>query len=450
MSKKFSAWRVSAAVLTAQLCLPFMANATDPFASNNGLYPDPASWGKPYRTLNFNYPSQVPPSAWLKRAPRVPLSTAKAEDYVNQLKRFVEPTLRKMIEEPQAWDPAAMGWYDMPWMASGDAENGRDPILGSFTGQVLLKKTFASSGLKTDIQNHTVIYYDATAASMLKKLWANPFKPDRAAVSFPEGSMVIKAGAVSATPAQWPILDGAATWTIYRPDVSQVIAHNSGQAVTWQPKLTPLRALQFDIIVKDSVASPQTGWVFTTFIYDKSAPGQGPWDKFVPLGAMWGNDPQFARYPGGRDPNGAALRETWRNPKAPLYSSATLGWGGRLSGPIDVSERHDVVVTSGKVLPVTSASSCLSCHGTAQFPFMSNLYPSPNQTFPPDGQPFPMFEPGSASWAKWFQNKPGKQPQNVYVGSVGLDYDMLVMFALAEFDAASGNDLYLQRRMKIH
>lgn len=417
----------------------------DPLASNNGFYPAPKDWSRPFRTVNLAYPDKPVASAWLRQAPRERLTPATAPAYMAALKNHVAGSLRGMFEAPHGWQPADHGWYDMPWMATAtDPSGGREPLLASFTGQVLLQSTFADSGLTTDIQNHTVIYYDATAATLLKKLWANPFKPDRSVVSFPEGSLIVKAGAVTATPAQWPVLEGAAVWSVYRPPVpSKADANPSARVI-------PLRALQFDIIVKDSVASPQTGWVFMTYIHDRRAPGQSPWDKLVPLGAQWGNDPQWARTPQGRDPQGSPLKETWLNPMAPRYSQATLGWGGRLSGPIDVSERHNVLLTSGQQLPKANVSSCLSCHGTAQSPFLSNLYPSPNRAFPPDGSLFPMFEPGSREWARWFQNRPGRQPQDAYQGSVGLDYDMLIMFALAEADAATGNTAHLPRRFKVH
>jgi hypothetical protein len=449
MSMFKNRWLLPLATAWALLA-PCAAQAVDPLASNNGIYPPASSWERPYRSANFRYPAKPVPSAWLQVAPKGPLTVAKAQAYADAIKRHLAPSLRQMIEAPDAWSPATHGWYDMPWVATGDAEDGREPILGSFTGQVLPQATFKDSGLTTDIQNHTVIYYDATAAATLKKLWANPFKPDRNAVNFAPGSIVIKAGAVSATPAQWPILEGTATWTVYRPSVAQVQLSKQGQSIVWQPELTPLRALQFDIIVKDPVASPKTGWVFITYIHDARAPGQSPWDKLVPLGVMWGNDPQVAHFPEGRDPKGAPLTETWLNPAAPSYSKATDGWGGRLSGPIDVSARHNVVLTNGKLLGTARASSCMSCHGTAQFPALSNFYPSPNRTLPMDGQPFPLFVPGSNEWARWFQSRWGQEPQDKRVGSVALDYDMLVMIALSSFDAASGQDIFMQRRAKVH
>ena len=441
-----------AAVLSLALCgAPTLA--ADPFASNNGFYPDPASkaWTGTYRSLSFDYPTKPVDSGWTKRAPRRALTVAAAPEYARLLKAFVEPAMRGMIEQPDTWSPAKAGWYDMIWVAEGpDASSGREAILGAFSGQVILQDTFASSGLKVDMQNHTVVYYDAAAASMLHRLWANPFAPNRGAVKFPEGAMVIKAAAVSPTPEQWPVVEGSTTWHVYRPPVAQLLAHDKDPKAPLTPVVTPLRFMQFDVIVKDSVASPETGWVFMTFIYDKSATGSGTWDKLVPLGAMWGNDPQWARRPTGRGPNREPLQQSWINPAAPRYAMESLGWGGRMSGPIDVARRHNVLLTDGSDLKEAATSSCLSCHGTAQYPFVANLYPSPNRSFPPEGSVFPMFVPGSDDWARWFQNRPGTVPMNANQGAVALDYDMLIMFALMNYDAAAGSDRFVQKRPRVH
>lgn len=450
---------VLAIVATLWLSGLNLAYAADPYASNNGLYPldakDPGKllWNGPFRTLNFDYPGSTQPSAWLAQAPRKPLTVQTAPAYVRALKKFVESSMRDMIEKPSEWNPKKYGWYDMPWQAEGNAANGREAILASFSGQVLPKGTF--EGLNIPLQNHTVIYYDALAATMLKKLWANPFNPNRGAVTFPEGAMVIKAGAVTATPQQWPVVEGSTVWNDWRPTVADL---TNPSITNPQPALVPLRLMQFDIIVKDSMAAPQTGWVFATFVYNKDAPGQGTWDMLVPLGAMWGNDPDVARHPSSKDlgnsPHPAKpLKETWINYKesAP-YALEQIGWGGRLSGPIDVSKRHQVIYTDGVVRPRDQrASSCMSCHGTAQYPFVANLYPSPNRTFPRDGSTFLLYPPSSPEWNRWFQNRSGKEPQNKGTGAVALDYDMLIMLALSAFDAAAGTDRYLQKdRIRAH
>jgi hypothetical protein len=125
--------------------------AADPYAADNGDYPDAA---------------RAPAENVTQRLPRQPISVQTAPAYLATLKAYVEPALRKMIEDPSRWDPAASGWYDMVWQASGsNASGGRESILGAFSGQVILKDTLVRSGPTVDMQNHTVIYCDATAGS---------------------------------------------------------------------------------------------------------------------------------------------------------------------------------------------------------------------------------------------------------------------------------------------
>jgi hypothetical protein len=122
---------------------------------------------------------------------------------------------------------------------------------------------------------------------------------------------------------------------------------------------------------------------------------------------------------------------------------------------MDVATRHNVLTVSGKRYQGTTtlaASACLSCHAAAQFPFTENLYPSPNKVFPEDGDPFLLFDPGSADWARWYQNRPGNVPLSGSgrTGIVALDYDMLLTFALAAYQRAAGNQLLAQPHVRIH
>ncbi len=150
----------------------------------------------------------------------------------------------------------------------------------------------------------------------------------------------------------------------------------------------------------------------------------------VPLGVQWGNDPQADR-------PGIPLQENWNNPKAPLYATQTLGWGGRLSGPND-GGRNDIAV-NGKPMPNTPNSSCMSCHSTAQWNNDIHRMPSfllPSfataeqpyfQTCGKDGKPVKggtficSPEPGSKAWMKWFQNRLGTQSMDE--GSFATDFD---------------------------
>ena len=121
----------------------------DPFASNNGLYPNQSQWQGPYRSLNYDYP-ETAENKWFAVAPRAPLTIDNADEYVAALKAFVEPTMRGMIDAADTWDPAANGWYGMIWQGDGtkgpngvtDPTSGQEAILGAFSGQVITQETF--------------------------------------------------------------------------------------------------------------------------------------------------------------------------------------------------------------------------------------------------------------------------------------------------------------------
>lgn len=104
----------------------------------------------------------------------------------------------------------------------------------------------------------------------------------------------------------------------------------------------------------------------------------------VPLGAMWGNDPQIDSTASPTQP----LTQNWINPAAPAYVKMTLGWGGRLSGPNDAAV-NDAVIDGAVpiVTPNLPSSSCMSCHSVAEWPMKSFLLPTSSdpQQFAPTG-----------------------------------------------------------------
>ncbi|WP_435522592.1 hypothetical protein [Chryseobacterium indoltheticum] len=114
------------------------------------------------------------------------------------------------------------------------------------------------------------------------------------------------------------------------------------------------------------------------FVYDKNIKSANILDKFVPLGAMWGMDPDVDTNFTTVEVQNKKLTQTWINDNAPYYSRETLGWGGRLSGPNDgaVALQGVVDVTNNGVtkkdtlarLPMTS---CMSCHAPSQQQFSS-------------------------------------------------------------------------------
>ncbi|NNE07774.1 MAG: hypothetical protein HKN20_04345, partial [Gemmatimonadetes bacterium] len=379
--------------------------------------------------------------------------------YMNAFKEFLAGDISGLVNDPLAWSPGEVGWYDMPWTAQGsalpsggvDPNSGREALIGSYTGQILQPNTFQTPSPAVPFQNHAVIYYNDVAGAFLGRIWKDVFGPDLTDTQFPEGSICVKVEAATLTPKEWPPLEGASKYYVYRPTVGAIDSLPPDQL---QPEVVPVWFSQMAVAVKDFTASPQTGWVYMAFAYDKDAKGKSVWEKAVPVGAMWGNDPEFARLPAGKK-KGVPLKETWVNPKAPQYTLETLGWGGRLAGPMDVATRHNVVTVSGKRYQGDDdldASSCLSCHSAAQYPFFENLYASPNVKFPEDGDQFLFYDPGSEEWARWFQNRPGTVPLSADLteGVVSLDYDMLLTFALMTYNVAAGNPLATPPRIHVH
>lgn len=475
--------------------LVWSASATaglDPFASNNTLYP--TETGNKFRVSNYDYPTASGSVKYKSVTPMFdpygagglpikPLSTraggSSVKAYIKYVRDFITPAVQGAINDPANWSSAQVGWYDMIWNANGsklpdgsiDAESGREALIGAYTGQILPPTTFRAYTDKKGntvlppteyFQNHAVIYYNDTAAGLLGKIWKDPFDPDLSDTQYPCGSVVVKIEFVTLDSTQWGAMENSFGPNVFRPTVKDLL----DSSVKVKPaKIVPTTFSQLVVKVKDTVASPDTGWVFMVFAYDKDVPGTTPdtvWDRATAVGAMWGNDPELANNPGGIAPNGGALQETWINPDAPKYAMATLGWGGRLSGPMDLGTRHNVVTVSGEryacdpapgECPTFPASSCLSCHGSSQFPFVMNLYPSPNLIFPRDGKDeFLLYDPGTAEWAEWFQNRSGNEAMagSGWTGIVATDYDMLLTFSIMAANAAAGGNDFLLHHMPGH
>jgi hypothetical protein len=417
----------------------------------------PDTYSGRYNIANFDYPKELPEADWppANRA-SAPLTASNAEAYMNALKDHIEPTFRVLIEDAQNWDAVEANWYNTVWRGAGEPGNpisGREAIMNTNTGQIVPSHSWSEPYRPTTdwMQNFGVIYYNPRAAYTLGQVWEDLYNPDISAMNFADGSIVVKVEAATVQPEEWPwndpevsvssVLEGAAEWNAYRPTTEDQKAQQLDPAHPLVNQVQKIYPFQLAIKVKDTVAAPQTGWVFMGFVFDARVEGS-VWDKFVPAGMMWGNDPELTYDPSGL-PEGKELQETWVNPDAPPFVKDTLGWGGRMAAPMDVAVRHQVVLPNGEWHTREDgfrASSCLSCHGTAQFPFTANLYPSPNRVFPPDGMVFPMYMPGSAKWAEWFQNRRGDDPQSDYAGIQALDYDLTSMIALGIWADSTGND----------
>lgn len=415
----------------------------DPFAVNDGLIPLKSEYNGNFFKFNYNYPKtykEVNNTPWSKVLKGKPLTKDNAYAYVMALKAHVKKSLYDFLADPQKWNKSAQtGWYSMLWAGESVAKTGwegRDAIYGTYTGQIMAKEVYKKSGLTVNIRNHAAIYYNDTAAYTLGQVWKKCDEKtkectpsvENGEAQFKEGAIVVKSAGVTATPEQWPVLKGAAKWQVYRKPFDL-----NGTIDNAKPQVTDLRVGIFDIIIKDSVASPQTGWVFSTLVYDHNAPGESVWDRMVPLGAMWGNDPDVnsAKHPEQE------LMETYINPDAPEWTKVTLGYGGRLSGPFDIAVKYNEEV-NGTQVPVLPSSACMSCHGTSSYTpgnyHMSTfLYPAKEYKT----TPWQMYVPGSKQWNEWFQNKAGDEPQSKEQGAIALDYSTFLEAVLMNYAAES-------------
>jgi hypothetical protein len=416
-----------------------LAAAVNPFADHNGKVPPPSEYAGPLFKLSYHYPSGLPAPAmpWRSAIGNGRIGTRNAAAYTAALKDAIGADMRALLDYGQ-WDAAQRGWYNDPWMGPQ-----REPIHGLLVGvESVDNSMFPKSALARPFTTYVVTYYNRIAAQTLGKIWGSTAMTpamDVASTQYAEGSVTVKLAFTTAGPDAWPAMDGSLAWPAW-------VSTNATTGKFDQPAVHELHLMQVDVVVKDSQSAPQTGWVFTTLVYDKDAPRgrNGVWDQMVPLGAQWGNDPQA----GGGGPR-SPLHETWVNPAAPLYASETLGWGGRLSGPNDHALNDISFVIDGKRRLFRNArnSSCLSCHGTSQWAvndpakgmasFLMPLAPSASGA----GAPYlnsPL--PGSNEWLRWFENRPGTVAMDA--GSVAGDFDLALTFRVlpAWLEATTGQE----------
>ncbi|MGJ9417883.1 hypothetical protein ACHAC9_08975 [Massilia sp. CMS3.1] len=431
------------------LALPAAAAPPDPYLDHNGHTPPRADYAGPLFKLSHAYPSGLPTPAmpWRTAIGNLPLSTGNAAAYTQALKGSVARDMVALLANDGEWDAGRRGWYNDPWLGAQ-----REPINGMLLGNERIDDSlFPKSGLSKPFTTYVLTWYNRTAAQTIGAIWRDPHAPQLGggATQYAEGSVTIKLSFTTAGPAEWPAMRGALSWPM-------MMTANATTGHFNRPTLGEGYLMQVDIVVKDTQSAPQTGWVFTTLVYDRATrPGsRGVWDQMVPLGAQWGNDP---RVDSAANP-GAALFETWINPNAPLYATETLGWGGRLSGPNDHGVNDISIVTGGRRSLVRRAanSSCLSCHGASQWnaanpgkgmaSFLMPLAPPEPGGAANAGAPYLNSPaPGSSAWLRWFQNRLGDVPMDA--GSVAGDYDLALTFRVlpAWHEAKSGKKHALRK-----
>lgn len=282
-------------------------------------------------------------------------------------------------------------WYHAPWLHWG--RNGREFVRGLTHERVSMPGELATTQVDT-FQNWAVGMYNDRGGYTVGQVWKDATAPNERAAIFPEGTVSIKLLFTSATVDQVPYLKGAKEWTAYVYSSVNIPTNPLARR-----SVATVRLLQIDVAVKDKRVSDTTGWVYGTFVYNGDLPGGSVWDKMVPVGGMWGNDPDLTVRAARQ---GRIVREGWIN-SARDVPFQHLGWAGRLNGPVD-----------------NPISSCLSCHSTAQWPAKAPLVPPRNVAY------------DSVEWMRWFRNINGEN-DTFSAGTVSLDYSLQLLSGMTNF-----------------
>jgi len=390
---------VALIALHAWLISMLAGGPADPFDGGGGAssdaaqtvhdFPDardlpPAGWSGPVFHLSQNYPLSMPASGdepWLQYDFRT-----QTVDYLGAILAYALDG--NVAVDFQGQNNAVRTWYHAPWLHA-NTHKGREFIHGLTRERDSPPHSLAPTQSQP-VENWAVSMYNPAGGYVLGRVWANRDAPDPTNARFPVGTVAFKLIFTIATVAEVPLLKNDLEW---QADINR--ATDAGPRPT-------LRLLQVDVAVRDSRADATTGWVFGTFVYDGNAPGASVWDRLVPLGAMWGNDPQQL---GTNGP----LTQTVVNPAARGLVQH-LGYEGRLNGPID-----------------NPASSCLSCHSMAQV--TPDLSQPTLPAVPPAGA-------SPATIAQYFRNIPAGTPYTA--GDESLDYSLQLQNGIANWAQATG------------
>jgi hypothetical protein len=315
----------------------------------------------------------------------------KSFDYATQPGQYIAAALAYALDGNlttswRGYDNPTRKWYHAPWMHYGNS--GREFIHGMTRERNSRPKELAPTQT-CYWQNWAVGFYNSPGGYVIGRVWKDPSHPDTTKAAFPDGTVSIKLLFTAAPETQVPYLKNGFQWQ-GNIDPLKGVCNSADPVGTRTPATMTL--LQIDIAVRDTRNDANTGWVMGTFVYDGNAAGATPWERMIPVGVQWGNDPTLtpAAHSGG-----ATVKESWINPA--LTIPQHLGWLGRLNGPVDNPQ-----------------SACLSCHGTGQDPSASPMTPPGGST--------------DAQKMRWFRNI--KSQEAFDAGSTSLDYSLQLAFGI--------------------
>ena len=389
---------------------PAPANERRPGFPDFGHMPDPITYhklygDKPVFKLSQNYPQTKPAANSKASVFNIAFDGDKWLDYAVAVRDYC---FAGNIEHD--WRPelnTVRKWYHIPWLhwGPGGTEGFHGLIREASVGPNQL-----SAGQTGTFQIYAVTVINDFGGYAMGQLWKDPSYPNRQGMQapnggFPPGTIICKLLFTTATPNQVDYLVNPIEWDAFITptftDTRRIISK--------------VRLIQMDWMVRDE-RSKETGWVFGTFAYNGALKNANPWYNLVPVGLMWGNDPQnttnlVTLYPATKTFINPELKQTRINP-SPDLPPQHLGWNGRLNGPADLN-----------------TSSCMSCHSVAEYPQLTNLVLFPGMV-PPPTTTTPALG-GTKEWMIWFQNIRAATPIDKEATST--DYSLQVQMSIANF-----------------
>ncbi|MBT5772956.1 MAG: hypothetical protein HOH95_01115 [Dehalococcoidia bacterium] len=325
---------------------------------------------------------------------------------------------------------AVRTWYHMPWQhwgkAAREAVHGLTREATSEVGQLAPEQT-------ETFDTYAIGFYNAPGGYTIGQVWADNEDPRPEAARFAPGTVVAKLLFTEADENQVPYLTNPITWDAWAYEDYP------------KPKrvLRPLQLIQMDVMVRDPRHEETGGWVFATYIYNGTLTDPEPWNRLRPLGLQWGDDPEvIASSASGAvnptptetkiNPNLAETRINAAETDSGAIPPQHLGWDGRLAGAVD-----------------NFASSCQSCHGTAEWPVVTALNPSfttfvPNEDkkglTPEEVVTLYYARMGADKWMNWFQNRPWGEAWDPEL-AVDLDFSLQMQISIRNFYASRAEQL---------
>jgi hypothetical protein len=377
--------------------------AQEPFADFEYL-PPPSQYSGPVFKLSQQYPTTLPPNERIPAFFKIDFKTKWREYLLAARDYCFEGNVTPGGDVENDWRVAEANpprWFHMPWQTYGPL--GREGVHGLTQEAPVQPRQLAWSQVYTGGTTFAVGMFNEFGGYTIGQIWKDHSNPDLSKGPFPEGTVICKLLFVDVPTDQVPCLVNPVEWKAYVPPTYVA-----------SPPPTPrgfkkLALVQMDLMARDS-RSPH-GWVFGNFQYNGATNHKNRWENLVPVGMMWGNDPDITENQSNpqpvqtiRNPN---LKETVINGDTNELPPTHLGWNGRLNGPVD-----------------NPMSSCMSCHMTAEYPAASPISP----LFQAATQ---VPAPGSADWMRWFQN--GKCGVPFDQGAQSTDFSLQLADSIQNF-----------------